>query len=158
AATPPRRSRPSRHRNTRPRPNTERPSARRRWPWTRRSSRGGRSWNPTRKTSRNRRNSYLPLRQHVVHSAPIAMTRDLVRHFATIGARARVATMRGPVALAIQRDARGELFDSRLPRGTGTAILDARRDERHLVMLVGEGPDRSRFLCGHDERHWFVAA
>jgi len=86
------------------------------------------------------------------------MTRDLVRHFEAIGARARVATIPGPVALDIQRDARGELFDIRLPRGTGTAILDARRDERHLVMLVGEGRDRSRFLCGHDERHWFVAA
>jgi hypothetical protein len=65
---------------------------------------------------------------------------------------------RGPVALDIRRDSRGELFDIRLPAGTGTAVLDARKDERHLVMLVGEGRDRSRFLCGHDERHWFVAA
>jgi hypothetical protein len=87
------------------------------------------------------------------------MTRDLVRHFAAIGARAQIDTMpRGPVALDVRRDARGEVFDIGLPAGTGTAILDARRDERHLVMLVGEGRDRSRFLCGHDERHWFVAA
>jgi hypothetical protein len=62
------------------------------------------------------------------------------------------------VALDVQRDGRGELFDIRLPVGTRIAVLDARRDERHLVMLVGEGRDRSRFLCGHDERHWFVAA
>jgi hypothetical protein len=87
------------------------------------------------------------------------MARDLVRRFAAIGARARVGTVTGgPVALDIQRDGRGELFDIRLPVGTDTAILDTRRGERHLVMLVGERRDRGRFLCGHDERHWFVAA
>jgi len=87
------------------------------------------------------------------------MTRDVVQHFTAIGARALVATTpRGPVALDIRRDGRGELFDIRLPGDTGAAILDVRPDERHLVLLVGEGRDRSRFLCGHDERHWFVAA
>ncbi len=30
--------------------------------------------------------------------------------------------------------------------------------DRHLLLLVREGKDKSKFLCGHDERHWFVAA
>ena len=29
--------------------------------------------------------------------------------------------------------------------------------DRHLLLLVREGKDKSKFLCGHDERHWFVA-
>ena len=28
---------------------------------------------------------------------------------------------------------------------------------RHLLLLV-RGEEKSKFLCGHDERHWFVAA
>lgn len=33
-----------------------------------------------------------------------------------------------------------------------------RPTDRHLLLLVRDGRDKSKFLCGHDERHWFVAA
>ena len=29
---------------------------------------------------------------------------------------------------------------------------------RHLLLLVRNADSKSKFLCGHDERHWFVAA
>ena len=38
-------------------------------------------------------------------------------------------------------------------------VLDVQPADRHLLLLVREGGLRShKFLCGHDERHWFVAA
>src|SRR5213079_355887 len=37
------------------------------------------------------------------------------------------------------------------------AVLDMQPADRHLLLLVREGRDKSKFLCGHDERHWFVA-
>ena len=37
------------------------------------------------------------------------------------------------------------------------AVLDVQPADRHLLLLVREGQDKSKFLCGHDERHWFVA-
>jgi len=37
-------------------------------------------------------------------------------------------------------------------------VVDVRPQERHLLLLVRDGEEKSKFLCGHDERHWFVAA
>src|SRR5262249_57216923 len=37
------------------------------------------------------------------------------------------------------------------------AVRGVRPADRHLPLLVREGKDKSKFLCGHDERHWFVA-
>jgi len=86
-------------------------------------------------------------------------TELLERHFSRIGARAHVTPLaRGRIALDVRRDADGERFEIDLPAGSETLVLDAQRRERHLVLLVKEGGRRSRFLCGHDERHWFVAA
>jgi hypothetical protein len=39
--------------------------------------------------------------------------------------------------------------------------MQAEPNQRHLLLLVrkpGEKPQLDRFLCGHDEREWFVAA
>jgi hypothetical protein len=83
----------------------------------------------------------------------------LERQFSGIGARARVTSLaRGRTRLDVGHDAFGELFEVDLPDASETLVLDARRRERHLVLLVKEDGRRSRFLCGHDERHWFVAA
>ena len=84
----------------------------------------------------------------------------LGRHFAVIGARARVAPVEraGAVALDVRSDGRGELFELRMPERASARVLDADRADRHLLLLVAEGAEKSRFLCGHDERHWFVAA
>jgi hypothetical protein len=37
-------------------------------------------------------------------------------------------------------------------------VIDVRPRDRHLLLLVRDGDEKSKFLCGHDERDWFVAA
>jgi hypothetical protein len=84
--------------------------------------------------------------------------------FARIGARLRVVdrpTHRGlgVVSLDVRSDRKGEFFE--IVRRAGDeaeiAVLDVRPADRHLLLLVREGKEKSKFLCGHDERHWFVA-
>jgi hypothetical protein len=86
--------------------------------------------------------------------------------FAHIGARLRVAERpsrrtrtAGVVSLDVQTDRQGEFFEIVRPPSTDAeiAILDVQPGDRHLLLLVREGKDKSKFLCGHDERHWFVA-
>lgn len=36
-------------------------------------------------------------------------------------------------------------------------VVDIRPQQRHLVLLVAQPGEKHKFLCGHDERHWFVA-
>jgi hypothetical protein len=36
-------------------------------------------------------------------------------------------------------------------------VLDLQPADRHLLLLVRDGSEKSKFLCGHDERHGFVA-
>ncbi len=65
----------------------------------------------------------------------------------------------------IQRDRHGPFFELRLFRSLESHldanVLQVRPRERHLLLLVRrQQPERTldRFLCGHDEREWFVAA
>jgi hypothetical protein len=89
-------------------------------------------------------------------------TEVLERRFAAIGARLNVV---GPPAGApridVGSDARGEFFDVRFAasgRPVELEVVDVNRTDRHLLLLVRDGEEKSKFLCGHDERHWFVAA
>jgi hypothetical protein len=86
--------------------------------------------------------------------------------FARIGARLKVADrpsrrsrMAGVISLDVQTDRKGEFFEIVRQPGAKAeiAVLDVRPADRHLLLLVREGKDKSKFLCGHDERHWFVA-
>jgi hypothetical protein len=84
---------------------------------------------------------------------------SLKRHFAGIGARVKVAEARVTRAgINIREDADGEFFDIKIdadnPRDY--RVLDLRPEQRHLLLL-SEG-DKAKFLCGFDERHWFVCA
>jgi hypothetical protein len=69
-----------------------------------------------------------------------------------------------PVTVDIRRDNKGEYFELRRRSNVSVQVLDVRSSDRHLLLMVrGPGQDRSkpvksRFLCGHDERAWFVAA
>src|SRR5690242_16400462 len=64
----------------------------------------------------------------------------------------------------IRRDDRGEYFDVHHRTDVRVEVIDVRPNDRHLLLLaraLGRGPDpdlKSKFLCGHDERAWFVAA
>jgi hypothetical protein len=87
----------------------------------------------------------------------------LERRFAAVGARLKVAEgpWRGEPRIDIRTDARGEYFDIRFAggdRGIDLEVVDVQPRDRHLLLLARVGDEKSKFLCGHDERHWFVAA
>jgi hypothetical protein len=86
--------------------------------------------------------------------------------FARIGARLRIADRparrtrtSGPISLDVRADRKGEFFEIVHQSGAEAeiAVLDVQPADRHLLLLVREGKEKSKFLCGHDERHWFVA-
>lgn len=90
----------------------------------------------------------------------------LLAKFARMGARASIADMRNPalgrdlpLTLDIQADSVGEYFDIRLrPRArVDLDVIDLRRREQHLLLRATESHTKHLYLCGHDERHWFVA-
>ena len=62
------------------------------------------------------------------------------------------------VTLDIRRDRKGEYFDIRAGANIGLNVIDLRPGERHLLLMSRSKEGKSKFLCGHDERHWFVAA
>jgi len=85
--------------------------------------------------------------------------------FEKIGARARFVEGRGPdFSVNVLRDRNGEYFELACGNEAVVTVLDVRPKDRHLLLLANVGGQRgprtvrSRFLCGHDERHWFVAA
>ena len=95
-------------------------------------------------------------------------TTDLLTKFARIGARVKVADRAsrgfrrpaGVLTLDVQADRNGEFFEVVSPGGNDpeVAVLDVQPADRHLLLMVREGGEKHKFLCGHDERHWFVAA
>ena len=95
-------------------------------------------------------------------------TSNLLSKFARIGARLKVTdrpsnrrrVASGVISLDVQADREGEFFEvARSPESDlEVAVLDVQAPDRHLLLLVREAGEKQKFLCGHDERHWFVAA
>jgi hypothetical protein len=106
---------------------------------------------------------------------------DLNRYFSRMGARVKVLEGVSPVrrwngfrpreeapriVLDIRRDKQGEYFEIRTAPGGNQEIvvLNVQPREKHLLLLSrqfgaqGQFLAKQKFLCGHDERHWFVAA
>jgi hypothetical protein len=93
---------------------------------------------------------------------------NLLAKFARIGARLKVAdrpsrrfgAASGVLSLDIGEDRDGEFFEVARRPGVApeVAVLDIQPADRHLLLLVREAGEKQKFLCGHDERHWFVAA
>ncbi len=92
----------------------------------------------------------------------------LQEKFANIGARVLVGespaksrrSERG-IELNVGSDRKGEFFDLTVDsRRFGLEVLDVQPRLRHLLLMARakDGGDKEKFLCGHDERHWFVAA
>jgi hypothetical protein len=87
----------------------------------------------------------------------------LARHFAAIGASLRVADepWLGAPRIDVRTEGRQEYFDLAFT-GSGepadACVVDTAAADRHLLLLVRHGGEKSKFLCGHDERHWFIAA
>jgi hypothetical protein len=106
-------------------------------------------------------------------------TNTIEKHFDQMGVRISIRrpetpkwvnrspwmTFREPedYSLDVQRDAKGERFiltvPSKIEEAISVDILQAVPRERHLLLMVRKpGEPIDRFLCGHDEREWFVAA
>src|SRR5687768_17000496 len=67
-----------------------------------------------------------------------------------------------PLELDIRRDASGPYFYIRHRKDIRMEVVDVQPRDRHLLVQATEArtwrQDVSQFLCGHDERSWFVAA
>jgi hypothetical protein len=105
-------------------------------------------------------------------------TQSIQAGFARVGARLKVREVAsrwrqgertwinpGDYALDIRRDGQGQFFELRVPTHLSDSleatVTQSEPGQRHLLLFVrtaGEKPRLDRFLCGHDEREWFVAA
>jgi hypothetical protein len=91
----------------------------------------------------------------------------LTNKFERIGARLKVVdrprrrfgTSPSLLTLDIGSDRRGEFFEIAPQTGTDpkVEVISVRPSNRHLLLLVREDDAKNKYLCGHDERHWFVA-
>ncbi|NJK46264.1 MAG: hypothetical protein HC933_20245 [Pleurocapsa sp. SU_196_0] len=95
------------------------------------------------------------------------MDTHLIRKFERIGARAKIARPlprwnRAPLEFSIDigHDRHGEFFDLRVPENAllELDIVDVQPNLRHLLLLARQDGNKDKFLCGHDERHWFTCA
>ena len=87
-----------------------------------------------------------------------------------MGARLKVRQItpqwqRTDYAVDIKSDNRGQFFELRVPEhlrdSLDGSVMQSEPKKRHLLLLVrkmADNPQLDRFLCGHDEREWFVAA
>ncbi len=95
----------------------------------------------------------------------------LERHFERLGARVRV----GPwvparvaarprldgLAVDVKRDRAGEYFDIQVESVLiDLDVVDVQPKDRQLLMLARylAAARQEKFICGHDDRAWFVAA
>jgi hypothetical protein len=89
-------------------------------------------------------------------------TRILEKRFAEMGARIKVRfqvvlrpnTAR-PFIIDVRNDRKGEFFDLQMTGDPELNVISIDPADRHLLLQDQENKDL--FLCGHDERHWFVA-
>jgi hypothetical protein len=89
---------------------------------------------------------------------------SISKQFAKMGARAKVReiTREGgeDYILDVHKDKRGEFYDIGIrPKECELQVINIDPDDRHMVVLFKDEDGRKeRYLCGHDERSWFVAA
>lgn len=95
----------------------------------------------------------------------------LDKHFSKMGARLKTRPLlpspfTAPFLIDIKKDKAGEYFDIAFNPSSSQDIevLDVDPKDRHLLLMVRRPPvraglpdDKTKFLCGHDERHWFAA-
>ena len=103
----------------------------------------------------------------------LSMDANLIQtKFEKLGARAKVRPLvrnrwqaaSVPVVIDIGHDRRGEFYDIQATDDADVEVLDVQPKDRHLLLMVRQPAERpglpdtkDKFLCGHDERHWFVA-
>ena len=90
-------------------------------------------------------------------------TKLVTKRFEEIGARLRVSgevSRENRAGIDIKFDLHGEYFDIQVDPNDKVdyEVVDLRPDLRHLLLMARRENGKQRFLCGHDERHWFVCA
>lgn len=96
----------------------------------------------------------------------MSFLRDIESGFRGAGARVKLGPIDErlaghipqPMSIDVVEDEVGEYFDVRRSREVVLAVVDVQPDDRHLVLSAWNSVGEDRFLCGHDEYHWFVAA
>ena len=106
------------------------------------------------------------------------MQQTIRQKFEEMGARVRLVSLAAarrawngrrtlfgaPVSVEVDigHDSHGEYFEIRRAPAVRLDVLDVQRGDQHLLLTAraaGESvKDASKFLCGFDERSWFVAA
>jgi len=95
-------------------------------------------------------------------------TTHIKTKFERLGARAKIRRQRrrssGSFVIDVRHDRHGEFFDIQADDDADVEVLDVQPKDRHLLLMVRHAnqrrglPDiKDKLLCGHDERHWFVA-
>jgi hypothetical protein len=84
--------------------------------------------------------------------------------FGRIGARLQITEVAGrsrSFGIDIRADKGGEYFDIRVAANDSVSyeVVDLQPKLRHLLLMARrENSGKEKYLCGHDERHWFVSA
>lgn len=91
------------------------------------------------------------------------MQSQLETMFERMGARVKIReaiSRRYPAGIDIRSDRRGEYFDIGVEPNDRVEyqVIDIRPRQRHLLLMARRDNGKQKFLCGHDERHWFVCA
>lgn len=108
------------------------------------------------------------------------MNAQLEKHFEKMGAKLNIITVSDvqrarrsvpfsePYEIDVVESDQGEYFEIRLNKRfedrLDLNVLEVRQKDRHLVLLAreldqdGNAVRKDHLLCGHDERHWFVAS
>ena len=99
-------------------------------------------------------------------------TEQIQTRFQEMGARVKFGTrnppnrQNSPISIDIQRDHKGEYFQINTFGDQQIEVENIDSKDRHLLLLhrnermqgARKVLELSKFLCGHDETHWFVAA
>jgi hypothetical protein len=85
------------------------------------------------------------------------------RMFGRMGARVSITgdvSRRNPAGINVGRDKLGEYFDIRVDASEKVEyeVIDIQPRMKHLLLMARRESRKEKFLCGHDERHWFVCA
>jgi len=90
------------------------------------------------------------------------MATDIPEAFEAIGADVHVEVSGDVFEIDVRQNGDRELYQLTYPRRDEiqAEVLDVKPTLRHLVLDVTGWrlPVSGRYLCGHDERHWFVAS